>query len=63
MDFAKLRLFKVLKVLGLVIYKLNLPDSIRITRIYYILVLKLTDPEVPLIENILNINPKSQKKV
>ena len=35
----------------------------RITRTYYILVLKLVDPEAPLIKNILDINPKSQKKV
>ena len=27
------------------------------------MVLKLVDPEAPLIENIPNINPKSQKKV
>ena len=32
-------------------------------RIRYILVLKLVDPEAPLIENILDINPKSQEKV
>ena len=44
-------------------YKLDLPNSIRITKIRYILVLKLADSEAPLIENILNINLKSQKKV
>ena len=59
MDFVKLGLFKVVKILGLVIYKLDLLDSIRITRIYYILVLELVDPEAPLIKNILDINPKS----
>ena len=35
----------------------------RITRIYYILVLELVDPEAPLIKNIPDIDPKSQKKV
>ena len=35
----------------------------RITRIQYILVLKLVDPETPLMENIPDIDPKSQKKV
>ena len=35
----------------------------RITRIRYISVLKLVDPEAPLIKNIPNINPKSQEKV
>ena len=44
-------------------YKLDLPDSIKITKVKYISVLKLADPEAPLIENILNINPKSQEKV
>ena len=63
LDFAKLESFKILKVLGLVTYKLNLPDSIRIIKICYISVLELVDPEAPLIENILNINLKSQEKV
>ena len=35
----------------------------RITRIRYILVLKLVDPEAPLIKNIPDINSQSQKKV
>ena len=52
-----------MRVLGLVIYKLDFPDSIRIIRFYYILVLELADPEVSLIKNISDINLKSQKKV
>ena len=40
-------------------YKLNLLNSIKITKIRHILILKLVDPEVPLIENILDIDPKS----
>ena len=63
LDFIKLGPFKIAKVLGPVTYKLNLLDSIRITRIRYILVLKLVDPEASLMENILDIDPKSQKKV
>ena len=59
LNSVKLKSFRVLKVLKPVIYKLDLPDSIRITRICYILVLKLVDPEVLLIENIPDINPKS----
>ena len=47
----------------MITYKLNLPDSMKIMRIRHILVLKLIDPEAPLIENIPGINPKSQKKV
>ena len=35
----------------------------RVTKICYILVLKLVDPEAPFIENILDINLKSQEKV
>ena len=52
-----------MKVLEPVTYKLNLPGSIRIMRIYYILVLEPADPEAPLIENIPDIDPKSQEKV
>ena len=63
LDFAKLEPFKILKVLELVTYKLDLSDSMRVTRIYYILILKLADPEAPLIEDIPDINPKNQEKV
>ena len=63
MDFTKIESFRILKVLRPVTYKLDLLDSIRITRIRHILVLKLIDPETPLIKDIPNINPKSQKKV
>ena len=44
-------------------YKLDLLDSIKIMRIRYILILKLVDSEAPLIKDIPDINPKSQKKV
>ena len=60
---ANLESFKIVKVLGLVTYKLDLPDSIRITRIRYILVLELADPEALLIKNIPDINPKNQEKI
>ena len=59
LDFTKLELFKILKVLELITYKLDLPDNMRITRIQYILVLELADPETPFVEDILHINPKS----
>ena len=52
-----------MKVLGLIIYKLDLPNSIRIIRIRHILVLELVDLEVALIKNVLDIDPKSQEKV
>ena len=35
----------------------------KITKIRYILVLKLADPEAPLIKDVLDINLKSQEKV
>ena len=35
----------------------------KITKIRYVSVLKLVDPEAPLIKNIPDINPKSQEKV
>ena len=63
MDFAKLGSFKILRVLGLVIYKLNLPDNIKIIRIRHVSVLKLVDPEASLIKNVPDIDLKSQKKV
>ena len=63
LDFVKLELFKILKVLKLVTYKLNLSDSIKIMRIKYISVLKLVDLEALLIKNIPDINPESQEKV
>ena len=63
LDFTKLRSFKIVKVLGLITYKLNLPDSMKITRIRHILVLKLVNPEAPLIKNIPDIDLKSQKKI
>ena len=63
LDFIKLELFRVLKILEPITYKLNLPDSIRITKIRHILVLKSADPEAPLIKDIPDIDPKSQKKV
>ena len=44
-------------------YKLDLPDRMRIMRICHILILKLAEPEAPLIKNIPDINPKSQKKI
>ena len=44
-------------------YRLDFPDSMRIMKIWYILVLELVDPEAPFIKNIPDINPKSQEKV
>ena len=44
-------------------YELDLLDSIKIIKIRHVLVLKLADPEAPLIKNMPDINPKSQEKV
>ena len=63
LDFAKLEPFKIIKVLKLIIYKLNLPNSIKIIKIRHMSVLKLADSEAPLIENVPDINPKSQEKI
>ena len=59
LDFTKLRSFKIVRVLGLIIYKLNLPDSMRIIGIRYISVLELVDLEISLMEDMPDINPKS----
>ena len=63
LNFAKLKLFKIVRALGLIIYKLDLPDSIRIIKVYYILVLELVDLGASLIKDILDIDPESQEKV
>ena len=59
LNFAKLKFFKIVKVLKLIIYKLDLLNSLRITRIKHVLVLKLVDPEISLMEDIPDINLKS----
>ena len=59
LDFAKLEPFKILRALKPVIYKLDFPNSIKITKIRYVLVLKLVDSEAPLMEDIPDINFKS----
>ena len=43
LDFAKLEFFKIVKVLGLIMYKLDLSNSMRIIRIRHISVLELAD--------------------
>ena len=63
MNFTKLGSFKILKILEPVTYKLNLPDSIKITKIQHISVLELADLAAPLIEDVPDIDPKSQKKI
>ena len=59
LNFAKLKPFKIIKVLGLITYKLDLLRSIRITRIHYIFILEFADLEALLMENIPDIDPKS----
>ena len=45
LDYTKLRLYRIKKVLGLVNYKLDLSKEIRIYLSFYILVLKPVNPE------------------
>ena len=59
LNFVKLELFRVLKVLELITYKLDLPNSIKIMKIWYISVLELADSEAPFMEDIPDIDPKS----
>ena len=63
LNFTKLKFFKILKILELVTYELDFLDSMKITRIRHVSVLKSADPEVSLMEDMPDINPKSQKKV
>ena len=59
LDFIKLKFFKIIKVLGLVTYELDFPDSIKIIRIRHVLVLELVNLETPLIKDMPDINLKS----
>ena len=59
LNFAKLKFFKILKVLGPVIYKLNFSDSIKIMKIRHISVLKLVNPEASLMKDVPDIDPES----
>ena len=43
-------------------YKLDLPDSMKITKIRH-MVLKSADPGASLMEDMPDIDPKSQKKI
>ena len=63
LDFAKLGSFKILKILELVMYELDLPGSMKIIRIRHVSVLESADPEAPLIKDIPDIDPESQEKV
>ena len=63
LNFAKLGSFRIIRVLEPVIYKLNLLNSIKITKIRHVSVLKLADSEVLIMKEIPDINLKSQKKV
>ena len=45
LDYTKLGLFKIRKILGLVNYKLDLLIKMRIYLSFYILVLELVNPE------------------
>ena len=59
LNFIKLESFRVTKVLELIIYKLDLSNSMKIMRIRHVSVLKPADPEALLIKDIPDINLKS----
>jgi hypothetical protein len=48
LDFLKVGLFRVKSIKGLVNYKLELPATLRIYLVFYILLLELADPDTPL---------------
>ena len=48
-----------MKMLRLLIYKLELPKRIKILYIWHISVLESVDPDTPLIINISDIDPES----
>ena len=63
LDFIKLGSFWIAKVLGSFIYKLDLLECIKILYIWYISVLEPAHKNIPLIMDILDIDPESQDKV
>ena len=56
LDYTKLGLFRIRKVLRLVNYKLDLLIKIRIYLSFYILVLELVNPETLVSINLLSID-------
>ena len=63
MNFVKLRLFQITKILGPLTYKLEFPERIKISHIQYIFVLESADSAVSLITDIPDIDSESQKKI
>ena len=61
MDYIKLELFKIIKVLELVINKLRLLDTIKIINKFYILLLESADAKTPLIIEILELDLETEK--
>ena len=59
LNFAKLELFWIIKVLEPLIYKLKLLEYIKILYIQYISILEPADPDIPVIEDIPDIDPES----
>ena len=48
LDYTKLGLYRIKKILGLINYKLDLLKKIRIYLSFYIFILKLVNPETPI---------------
>ena len=60
LDYTKLVLFKIRKILGLINCKLDLLIKMRIYLSFYILILKLINPETLVWINLLGIDPSNQ---
>jgi Chromo (CHRromatin Organisation MOdifier) domain len=65
LDYKKLGLFKIKKIIGLVNYELVLPKTMNIHLVFYILLLELVLPGVLLVPvtEIEPVNPNAKYKV
>ena len=60
LDYTKLGLFRIRKILGPVNYKLDLLIKMRIYLSFHILILESVNPDIPVQTNPLNIDLSSQ---
>ena len=61
LDYIKVGPFLIKEVKGVINYKLNLPTDIKIYPVFYILLLKLADPNIP-IQNAFHFEVEEETK-
>ena len=61
LDCVKLGLFEITKVLGPVVYKLRLSDTMKIINKFHISLLEPADAETPLITEVPELDPETKE--